>query len=86
MGYQIDYTSNARRSIERLERATQKRILARVETLSTNPRPPGAVKLSGQEAYRVRSGDYRIIYSIHDDRLLVLVIDVGHRRDVYRRK
>lgn len=44
------------------------------------------MKLTGQDAYRIRVGDYGIIYSIHDDRLLILVIDVGHRREVYRRK
>jgi hypothetical protein len=47
--------------------------------LADNPRPPGSVKLTGQDAYRVRVGDYRIIYTVHDEQLLVLVIDVGHR-------
>lgn len=52
----------------------------------TTPVRTGCVKLSGQDAYRVRVGDYRIIYTIEDDKLIVLVIDVGHRRDVYRRR
>ncbi len=85
MSYQLDYTPAARRSIERLDRQLQQRILERIASLSRNPRPSGSVKLRGQDAYRIRVGDYRIIYTIHDDRLLVLVIDVGHRREVYRR-
>ncbi len=86
MSYRLDYVPAARRSIERLGRALQDRILSRIELLSANPRPPGAIKLSGQDAYRIRVGDYRVIYTIHDDRLIVLVVDVGHRRDVYRRR
>jgi mRNA interferase RelE/StbE len=62
------------------------RIADRLVGLSANPRPVGAIKLAGQDAYRIRVGDHRIIYTIHDDRLIVLVVDVGHRRDVYRRR
>lgn len=61
------------------------RISARLFQLEANPRPQGAIKLAGQNAYRIRVGDYRIIYQIYDDHLLVTVIDVGHRREVYRR-
>jgi mRNA interferase RelE/StbE len=61
------------------------RIAERLRLLAVNPRPPGSIKLSAQDAYRIRVGDYRIIYTIQDRRLIVLVIDVGHRRDVYRR-
>jgi mRNA interferase RelE/StbE len=46
----------------------------------------GSIKLTNEDAYRIRVGDYRVIYNIHDDQLVVLVIDVGHRRDVYRRR
>lgn len=86
MSYRLDYTPIAERSIERLDRQLQKRILQRIESLSRNPRPPGSVKLAGQDVYRIRVGDYRIIYAIQDDRLIVLVIDVGHRREVYRKR
>ena len=86
MAYRVDYLPAARKAIENLPRALQQRILERLGTLSVNPRPPGCVKLTGQDAYRVRVGDYRVIYTIHDDRLGVVVIDVGHRREVYRRK
>ncbi len=64
MSYRIDYTPVAQRSIEHLQRSIQTRILARLESLSQNPRPPGSVKLSGQDAYRIRVGYYRIIYTI----------------------
>ena len=62
----------------------QRRILSRIELLAENPRPPGAIKLTGQDAYRIRIGDYRVIYAIADKQLVVLVVDVGHRWDVYR--
>jgi mRNA interferase RelE/StbE len=68
-----------------LERPIRQRIANALAALSENPRPHGCIKLQGLEAYRIRVGSYRIIYEIHDDHLLVLVVDVGHRRDVYRR-
>jgi mRNA interferase RelE/StbE len=83
--YRIEYTRAAEREITKLPRDLQKRIVARIESLGENPRPAGAVKLSGHEAYRTRVGDYRIIYAIADEKLVVLVIEVGHRREVYRR-
>ena len=62
------------------------RIVARIEALADNPRPPGGVRLSRPSGlWRIRSGVYRIIYQIQDARLLVTVVKVGHRRDVYRR-
>jgi mRNA interferase RelE/StbE len=85
MSYQLDYYPAATRAIEKLPRHVQRRILDRLEGLKENPRPPGSIKLTGQDAYRIRVGDYRIIYTIQDQRLIVLVIDVGHRREVYRR-
>jgi mRNA interferase RelE/StbE len=60
-----------------------RRILKCLEQLSENPRPPGCEKLSGQERYRLRQGIYRIVYEIQDDVLKVIVVKVGHRRDVY---
>lgn len=85
MVYQIEYVNAAERVIRGLPKQLQSRILGRIETLSTNPRPHGSIKLQNQDAYRIRVGDYRIIYSIHDKQLLILVIDIGHRREVYRR-
>ena len=61
-----------------------KKILQKMKALCDNPRPLGSVKLSGMEYYRIRHGDYRIIYEIEDNRLIVVVIKIGHRRKVYR--
>ena len=61
-----------------------KKILKKMNDLCGDPRPPGSVKLSGLEYYRIRQGDYRIIYEIEDNRLIVVVVKVGHRRDIYR--
>ena len=61
----------------------RQRIVDRILKLADNPRPPGCEKLSGQDKYRVRQGRYRIIYAIEDDDLLVYVVKVGHRKDVY---
>jgi mRNA interferase RelE/StbE len=60
------------------------RILKRIQALAVEPRPPGAEKLSGREKYRIRQGVYRIIYEIKDEELVVVVVKVGHRSDVYR--
>jgi len=86
MDYRIEYDAGVLKSLRRFPRNSQQRILRRIEMLAVDPRPPGSVKLTGEEAYRVRVGDYRIIYTIEDDRLLILIIDIGHRGDVYRRR
>ena len=62
----------------------RQRIVRKVESLAEEPRPAGCEKLSGYDRYRIRQGKYRIIYGIDDDELVVLVIKIGHRRDVYR--
>lgn len=68
-----------------LPRRDQQRIASRIDALSKNPRPPGNEKLRGEDQlYRVRQGDYRVIYTIKDAELLVLIITIGHRREVYR--
>jgi mRNA interferase RelE/StbE len=61
----------------------RQRIIDRLLKFAENPRPPGCEKLSGQNKYRVRQGRYRILYVIEDDKLLVYVVKVGHRKDVY---
>ena len=61
-----------------------RRILARIETLRENPRQPGSEKLSGQERYRVRQGNYRILYTVADAEVVVEIVRIGHRREVYR--
>ena len=83
--YHVELTSSAARSLRKLKRSVQVRIGHVIDSLARDPRPHGAIRLSGEEdLYRIRSGDYRVIYSIADNVLIVLVIAIGHRRDVYR--
>jgi len=85
MPYQVLILPAARKGLKQLPRIIQERIDAHILTLSDNPRPIGAAKVQGfQNVWRIRIGDYRVVYQIEDDRLVVLVIRVGHRKDVYR--
>ena len=86
MAYVVEFAPAARRQLKKLDRPIQQRILRRVEKLKGQPRPKTAEKLKGttEPVYRVREGDYRIIYTIEDDRLIVLVVRIGHRSEVYR--
>lgn len=85
MSYRIEYGSEARRNLKKLDPFMQRRILSRIEELADDPRPHGVETLAGPERlYRVRVGDYRIVYAIEDRALVVLVVRVGHRREVYR--
>lgn len=62
----------------------RQRVVKRIQSLETNPRPRGSQKLSARERYRIRQGQYRIVYAIEDDVLVVYVVKIGHRKDVYR--
>jgi mRNA interferase RelE/StbE len=82
--YTIQITSSAAKELRRLERQTQKKMISAIDGLKTDPRPEGVRKLVGAEnLWRIRVGDYRIIYSIEDDVVLVTVIRVRHRREAY---
>ncbi len=83
--YDVRLTTAARKQLVKLERSVQRRILTALSMLATRPRPPAAKALSGRAGYlRIRVGDYRVIYTIDDGELVVLVVTMGHRRDVYR--
>jgi mRNA interferase RelE/StbE len=83
--YRIDIKSIAAKALADLSAADQRRIAAKIDTLAANPRPEGSRKLAGvEDLYRIRSGDYRVIYQILDRQLVVLVIRIAHRREVYR--
>lgn len=85
MTYDIVFASAAKRQFDKLPKLAQQRLGNTIAGLAENPRAQGATKLSGRERlYRVRTGDYRAIYRIEDDRLLILVVKAGHRRDIYR--
>lgn len=87
MTYQVQISPAALRQLRKLDSPAKRRIQAAIELLSNEPRPSGAKKLvGGEEAWRVRTGDYRIVYEIHDNVLLVLVLAVGRRRDTYHRR
>jgi len=82
--YSIEIKRSAAKELAELPKQDRLRVIARIEQLAHDPRPSGSEKLSGQERYRVRQGDYRILYEIHDHVLLVMVVRIGHRREVYR--
>ena len=83
--YQVEVARRAVKAIATLPRHEQRRVQAAIELLSQTPRPPGCVAMVGEQStYRVRIGDYRIGYEVHDRLLLVQVVRVGHRRSVYR--
>ncbi len=82
--YRIEFKRSVAKDLRSLPKHDVQQILARIDSLAEEPRPPGAKKLSGGNYYRVRQGMYRIVYEIADDVLLVYVIRVGHRSRVYR--
>ena len=82
--YKLTFKQSVGKDLRPIPKDDVARILKRIDMLAENPRPPGSEKLSGQERYRVRQGVYRIIYEIVDGALLVTVVKVGHRREVYQ--
>jgi mRNA interferase RelE/StbE len=82
--YRLIVKKSVLKDLKGMPKKDVRRILATMQSLADEPRPPGSKKLSGQERYRLRQGNYRILYSIEDDRLIVCVVRVGNRRDVYR--
>lgn len=85
MAYRIEFSKTARRQIERLPLGVRSRIERKLQVLADDPRPRGVARMAGTNlGYRLRVGDYRVVYEIEDEILLVLVIRVAHRRDIYR--
>lgn len=85
MPYQIELTNMANRQLRKLSHAIQENIGISIDALICNPRPQGCLKMTGfRDVYRIRERDYRIIYQIKDQKLLVLILEIGHRREVYR--
>ena len=85
MSYSILLSPSAERQLRSFAPAIQKRLVKRMKTLQHDPRPQGVKKLAGEDhLYRIREGDYRIIYTIQDDDLIVLVVKIGNRKEVYR--
>jgi mRNA interferase RelE/StbE len=82
--YKVLIKRSAAKELEGLPPKVRHRIASKIEGLGTTPRPPGSEKLSGQDKYRVRQGDYRMVYAIDDDAQTATVFKIDHRRDVYR--
>jgi mRNA interferase RelE/StbE len=82
--YRITIKKSAARELEDIPQKDLQRVIKRIRSLAKDPRPHGSQKLSGQEQYRIRQGDYRIVYSIEDRDFLVDVVKIGHRREIYR--
>lgn len=81
--YSISFKASVAKDLRGIPKQDVARILGRIYALSENPRADGCIKLTGNDCYRVRQGLYRIVYEIHDERLVVLVIKVGHRSSIY---
>ena len=81
--YKITFKSSVAKDLCAIPTIDVQRILSRIDGLAENPRADGCIKLSGHELYRVRQGNYRIVYEIRDDELVVVVINIGHRSSIY---
>lgn len=84
--YNIILARSVAKEIENIPQKKQRQqIVARIAALADDPRPPGSLKLTGREAYRIRQGKYRIVYTIQDDRLIVHIVNLGHRKEEHDR-
>jgi len=82
--YRVLIKPSAAKELHALPANDWKRVVTKIEGLASDPRPPGTEKLSGAEKYRLRQGDYRVLYSVDDSRKILVIVKIGHRRDVYR--
>ena len=83
--FSVELTSRARRSLKQVPQKELQKINGALEILRTNPHPPASKRLRGGNTFRVKIGNYRILYQVKNSVLIVLVIDIGHRREIYRR-
>ena len=85
MEHQIIIKPSAEKQLDKLPKSVRVRVLDKLEELRQDPRPHGAIKLIGaDDLWRIRIGDYRVVYEIQDERLIVLVLRVAHRKDIYK--
>lgn len=82
--YQLEITATARRDFRRLPAQVKERTIHAIDELANQPRPSGCSRLRGRDAYRIRVGDYRVLYEVNDRRALVTVLRIKHRKDAYR--
>ena len=83
--YRIELKKSAVKELAQIPKKDLRRVTGKIAALADNPRPKGCVKLSGKDKYRIRQGNYRILYSIEDDVLVVYVVKIAHRKESYRR-
>jgi mRNA interferase RelE/StbE len=85
MKYEVEINPSARKSLAKIPKKDRLRIEGVIELLQSNPYPPSSIKLTERSEYRVRVGNYRVIYDFVKGRLVILVLTIGHRKDVYRK-
>lgn len=83
--YKIEIKRSAAKELEKIQRKDKNRIIGKIQALSEDPRPPHSKKLSGEEKYRIRQGDYRILYQIYDEVITVVVVRIAHLKEVYKK-
>jgi hypothetical protein len=83
--FTIEFRPRARKSLSRIAKADRERIIAAIELLRFDPVPPTARRLTGRSDYRIRVGKYRVIYAFEGKKLVVVIIEIGHRREIYRK-
>lgn len=83
--YKIEIKRSAAKELEKIQKKDRDRIIEKIQALALDPRPPQSKKLSGEEKYRIRQGDYRVLYQIYDEVITVVVVRVAHRKEVYKK-
>tara|TARA_R100000027_G_scaffold32887_1_gene24093 strand:- start:489 stop:749 length:261 start_codon:yes stop_codon:yes gene_type:complete len=82
--FDLEFASSIRKDLKKIHKKEVMKILTEIQNLAEDPRPTNCKKLTNEELYRIRIGNYRVIYEIFDERLIVYVVKVGHRKDVYK--
>ena len=82
--YKIEFKKSAVKELNSIHKRDLIKIISKINELADDPRPNGSIKLTNREQYRIRQGNYRILYSIEDDRLVIFVVKIAHRKDVYK--
>jgi mRNA interferase RelE/StbE len=83
--YKLELTKTAQKNLKKLDKQTLQRLITKIESLKENPFPAGVKKLITNDGYRIRVGDYRIVYDVFEDLILVKILKVGHRKDIYKK-
>ena len=82
--YKIEFKKSAIKELYSIPKKDLRKIISKIEMLADDPRPHGSVKLTGKEQYRIRHKNYRVLYSIEDEILIIYIVKIGHRRDIYK--